>query len=66
MDTSEDIYIEKKCDMPDKYIITVISSTEKNNLIHAAELAINLCHRVIQTTREILTLSSRNGNQWNQ
>ena len=40
----EDIYIEKKCDMPDKYIITVISSTEKNNLIHAAELAINLCH----------------------
>lgn len=52
--------------MPDKYIITVIPSTENNNLIHAAELAINLCHRVIQTTREILTLSSRNGNQWNQ
>lgn len=40
----EDIYIEKKCDMPDKYIITVIPSTEKNNLIHAAELAINLFH----------------------
>lgn len=30
--------------MPDKYIITVIPSTEKNNLIHAAELAINLGH----------------------
>lgn len=30
--------------MPDKYIITVIPSTEKNNLIHAAELAINLFH----------------------
>ena len=52
--------------MPDKYIITVISSTEKNNLIHAAELAINLCHPCDQTIREILTLSSRNGNQWNQ
>ena len=30
--------------MPDKYIITVIPSAENNNLIHAAELAINLGH----------------------